>query len=148
MNKFLHKSDLKKQSAKVFLCYSHRDQGAVHTLYSRLKKDGVEVWLDREKLLPGQNWKHEIRGAITRSQIVIVCLSRQFNKQEGYRHEELKIALKKAALLPDEEIFIIPTRLEKCDTPDSLRHLHRVDLFEADGYKKLMQALRKHITLM
>jgi hypothetical protein len=35
--------------------------------------------------------------------------------------------------------------LEDCDTPNSLLHLHRVDLFEADGYKKLMQALRKRI---
>jgi hypothetical protein len=148
MNEILHKSDLKRHSAKVFLCYSHRDQEAVQTLYFRLKKDGVEVWLDREKLLPGQNWEYEIRGAIISSQIVIVCLSRHFNRQKGYRHEELKIALEKAALLPDDEIFIIPARLEKCDTPDSLRHLHRVDLFEADGYKKLMQALRKQIASM
>ena len=107
----------------------------------------MEVWLDREKLLPGQNWEHEIRTAIIRSQVVIVCISKSFNKQKGYRHEELKIALEKAALLPNNEIFIIPTRLENCDIPDSLRHLHRVDLFEANGYKKLMQALRKRITL-
>ncbi len=148
MPKFLHKSDLKKQSAKVFLCYSHTDREVIRPLYSRLKKDGVELWLDREKLLPGQNWEDEIRKAIIRSHVVIVCLSRHFNKQKGYRHEELKIALEKAALLPDDEIFIIPARLEKCDTPDSLRHLHRVDLFEVDGYNKLMQALRKQIASM
>ena len=148
MSRLLHRSGLKKQAAKVFLCYSHADQDAVHALYSRLKKEGMEVWLDREKLLPGQNWEDEIRKAIIRSQVVIVCLSRHFNKQKGYRHEELKIALEKAVLLPDGEIFIIPARLEKCDSPDSLRHLHRVDLFEADGYRKLMQALKKHIEAM
>ena len=71
-----------------------------------------------------------------------------FNKQRGYRHEELKIALEKVDSLPDGEIFIIPARLEKCDLPNSLSHLHRVDLFEADGYKKLMRALRKHIASM
>ncbi|MDQ3005563.1 MAG: toll/interleukin-1 receptor domain-containing protein [Chloroflexota bacterium] len=146
MSKLFHKSGLKKQSASVFLCYSHTDRDAVQTLSARLKKDGVEVWLDSEKLLPGQNWKDEIQKAIISSQVVIVCLSRNFNKQKGFRHEELKIALEKAALLPDDEIFIIPARLENCDTPDSLRHLHRLDLFEADGYKKLMQALRKRIT--
>ena len=146
MSRLFHKLCLKKQSANIFLCYSHADRDAVHALYSRLKKDGVDAWLDRERLLPGQNWEHEIRAAIIRSPAVIVCLSKRFNKQKGYRHEELKIALEKAGSLPDDEIFIIPARLENCDTPDSLRHLHRVDLFEADGYKKLMQALRKCIT--
>jgi len=144
MNKLLNKSDLKKQSTKVFLCHSHADQGVVHALYARLKKDGMEVWLDREKLLPGQDWEHEIRKAIIKSHVVIVCLSRHFNKQKGYRHEELKIALEKVASLPADEIFIIPARLEKCDLPKSLSHLHRVDLFEADGYKNLMRALSKH----
>ncbi|HVF24762.1 MAG TPA: toll/interleukin-1 receptor domain-containing protein [Anaerolineales bacterium] len=148
MNRLLHKSEFNKKSAIVFLCYSHTDRDAVRLLCSRLKKGGVEVWLDSAKLLPGQNWKDEIHKAIIRSQVVIVCLSRNFNKQKGFRHEELKIALEQAALLPDDEIFIIPARLKNCDTPDSLRHLHRVDLFEADGYKKLMQALRKQIALM
>ena len=148
MSRLFHKSGLKNKPANVFLCYSHTDRDTVHTLYSRLKKDGVDVWLDSEKLLPGQDWEHEIRAAILRSQAVIVCLSRRFNRQKGYRHEELKIALEKAESLHDNEIFIIPARLESCDTPDSLRHLHRVDLFETDGYKKLMKALRKRITSM
>lgn len=146
MSRLLPKSGLKNKPANIFLCYSHTDRDAVYTLCARLKKDGVDVWLDSEKLLPGQDWEHEIRAAIIRSQLVIVCLSRRFNRQNGYRHEELKIALEKAALLPDNEMFIIPARLESCNTPDSLRHLHRVDLFEVDGYKKLMQALRNHIT--
>lgn len=148
MNRLLNKSDREKQPAKVFLCHSRTDQDAVHALYVRLKKDGVEVWLDSEKLIPGQNWKHEIRNAMLRSDIIIVCLSERFNKQGGYRYEELKIAIEKANSLPADEIFIIPARLEKCDLPDSLRHLHRVDLFESDGYKKLMGALRKHLASM
>jgi len=74
--------------------------------------------------------------------VVLVCLSRNFDKQQGYRHEELKLALEKANFLPNDEVFIIPVRLEKCDMPNSLRHLHRVDLFKAGGYKKLVNALK------
>ena len=134
-----------KKNLKVFLCHAHSDKVAVHKLYHRIVKDGMNAWLDVEKLQPGQDWEYEIRKAILKSDIVIICLSRAFNKQHGYRHEELKIALKRAPLLSEGEIFIIPARLENCDLPNSLRHLHRVDLFEADGYKKLMRALRKHI---
>ncbi|MBU4226520.1 MAG: toll/interleukin-1 receptor domain-containing protein [Chloroflexi bacterium] len=30
---------------------------------TRLSKDGVDTWLDKEKLLPGQDWELEIRKA-------------------------------------------------------------------------------------
>ena len=33
-------------------------------LYSRLTKDGVDAWFDKEKLLPGQDWELEIRKAV------------------------------------------------------------------------------------
>lgn len=132
------------QPIKLFLIHAHVDRQAVHKLYTRLSKDGVHAWLDVENLQPGQDWQNEIRKALLNSDAVIVCLSKQFDKQRGYRHEELQIALAKAQLLTDDQIFIIPVRLEKCDMPDSLSHLHRVDLFAAGGYKKLLGALRKY----
>ena len=132
-----------KRPLKVFLCHSHTDRDVVHALYARLKKDGVDAWLDVESLQPGQNWKHEIRKAILKSDMVIICLSRNFNKQQGYRHKELKIALEKAKSTIEDTIFVIPVRLEKCDMPESLSHLHRVDLFKTGGYKKLISALSK-----
>lgn len=137
-----------KQQIRVFLIHAHRDKKAVRKLCNRIARKDIKVWLDERELLPGQNWKHEIRDAMLRSHIIIVCLSELFNKQGGYRYEELKIALEKVDSLPNGEIFIIPARLEKCDLPKSLSHLHRVDLFEDDGYKKLMRALRKHIASM
>lgn len=127
---------------QIFLLYARDDQEVVRHLYERIVKEGADVWLDREKILPGQDWQYEIRKAIQGSDVVIVCLSRQFNKQGGYRHEELKIALAKARSLPEGRSFIIPARLERCDLPESLRRWQRVDLFEVHGYKKLVNALK------
>jgi hypothetical protein len=104
--------------------------------------NGVQAWLDEERLLPGQDWEYEIRKAIRNSHAVIVCLSKQFNRQRGYRQKELRIALDEANHLPEGEIFIIPSRLEECVIPENLRRWQCVDLFEADGYKKLMRAVR------
>lgn len=132
---------------KVFLCHSHADRSTVHNLYLRLKKSHVQPWLDKENLLGGHNWAHEIHTAILRSDVVIVCLSAEFDKEKGFRHQELKIALRKARVLPKKDIFIIPVRFEKCSMPDSIRHLHRVDLFEADGYQKLIQSLRQRMQM-
>lgn len=133
---------LKRQPLQVFLSYSHKDFKSVYSLWSRLRKDGLNVWLDKEYLHPGENWANEIRRAIIKSDVVIVCLSKQFNKRKGFRYQELKIALEKANLFPDNEIFIIPIRLEKCDMPKSLQHLHRVDLFKRGGYEKLIHTLK------
>ena len=126
----------------IFLTHSHSDKESVYKLYQRITKDGILAWLDAENLKPGQDWQTEIRKAIHKCDVVIVCLSRGFNKQHGYRHEELKIALEKAKVLPEDVVFIIPVRLERCAMPESLRHLHRVDLFEPGGYQQLIRALR------
>ena len=133
-----------KKASKVFLCHSHHDQRIVHDLWSRLKKNGINVWLDRESLLPGQDWEQEIRKTILKSDAVIVCLSRRFNNPRGFRHEEVRVALQKAQSL-DGKVFLIPVRLETCSMPESLKHLHRVDLFERGGYKKLLLVLKEKV---
>jgi hypothetical protein len=45
-----------KRPLKVFLCHAHADRDAVpqgddmRGLYARLTQDGVDAWLDKEKL--------------------------------------------------------------------------------------------------
>lgn len=133
--------------ANIFLIHAHGDREAVHKLYQRMVRDGLHAWLDVERLQPGQDWRNEIRNALLQCDAVIVCLSNRFNAQQGYRHEELKLALEKAKWIPEDDVFVIPVRLEECDMPESLRHLHRVDLFEKSGYKKLIRALRQEAGL-
>ncbi len=130
-----------KRPLKVFLCHAHADRDRVRALYTRLTKDGVDAWLDKAKLLPGQDWELEIRKAVREADVVVVCLSKQFN-QAGFRQKEVRLALDTAMEKPEGEIFIIPARLEECDTLESLRKWHWVDLFEVDGYEMLMRALR------
>lgn len=130
-----------KRPLKVFLCHAHTDRDPVRALYTRLTHDGVDAWLDKEKLLPGQDWELEIKKAVREADVVVVCLSRQFN-QRGFRQKEVRLALDTAMEMPEGEIFIIPARLEESDTPESLRKWHEVDLFEQDGYEILMRSLR------
>ena len=130
-----------KRPLKVFLCHAHADRDAVRGLYARLTQDGVDAWFDKAKLLPGQDWELEIRKAVREADVVVVCLSKQFN-QAGFRQKEVRLALDTAMEKPEGEIFIIPARLEECDTLESLRKWHWVDLFEEDGYDMLMRAFR------
>jgi hypothetical protein len=98
---------------------------------SRLTKDSVDryAWLDKAKLLPGEDWELEIRKAVCEADVVVVCLSKQFN-QAGFRQKEVCLALDTAMEKPEGEIFIIPARLEECDNLESLGKWQWVDLFE------------------
>ena len=129
------------RSLKVFLCHAHSDREIVRALYTRLTTDGVDVWLDKEKLLPGQDWELEIRRAVREADVVVVCLSKQFNRA-GFRQKEVRLALDTAMEKPEGEIFIIPARLEECENLESLKKWHWVDLFEEKGYEKLLRALQ------
>ena len=126
---------------KVFLCHAHSDKDTVKALYERLVSDGVDAWLDKEKLLPGQSWRNEIQKAVRGADVFIVCHSKEFN-QAGFRQKEVKWALDTAMEKPEGEIFVIPARLEDCEVLDSLSEWHWVDLFADNGYEMLMRALR------
>lgn len=129
-----------KRPLKVFLCHAHSDKADVKALYDRLIKDGVDAWLDKEKLLPGQDWELEIRKAVRESDVIVICLSNEFNSA-GFRQKEVRLALDTAMEKPEGEIFIIPARLEACETLEHLRRWHWVDLFDDNGYEMLIRAL-------
>ena len=111
-------------------------------MYRRLVSDGIDAWLDEEKLLPGQNWQIEIPKAILASDVVIVCLSKNSIDREGYVQKETKFALDKSLEQTEESIFLIPLRLEECEIPATLSRWQWVDLFDKEGYEKLIRTLR------
>jgi formylglycine-generating enzyme required for sulfatase activity len=126
---------------RVFLCHASGDKPKVRELYRRLLAEGLDVWLDEAKLLPGQNWRVEIPKAVKNSDAVIVCLSKASVSKEGYVQKELKFALDIADEKPDGTIFIIPLRLDECEVPARLGDLQWVNLFGKGGHKKLLEAL-------
>lgn len=130
-----------KTRLKAFLCHASGDKPAVRDLYSRLTENGIDPWLDEENLLPGQDWRLEIPKAVKSSDVVLVCLSNKATTKAGYVQKEIKYALDIASEQPDDEIYIIPIRLEECDVPDSLSRWHWVNLFHPNGFERLMRSL-------
>ena len=61
---------------RVFLCHASQDKPAVRELYNALNREGwIDPWLDKAKILPGQDWELVIEKAVDDSDVVIVCLS-------------------------------------------------------------------------
>jgi len=136
------------QPMQIFLCHAEEDKEIVWHLYDKLVEEGAEVWLDKRSILPGQTWEKAIRNAVKKSDVVLVCLSRKFN-QKGFRQKEVRWALDEAELMLDEDIYIIPVRLEACSVPEALSNRQWVDLFSEerdfnrDNYELLLRALRE-----
>jgi TIR domain len=130
-----------QKRSKVVLCYAGPDREKVFQLYERFPNDGFDPWIDKKNQIPGQDWQQEIRRAISSADYFVACLSLQF-RQRTFGHREIKVALDVLDTMPEGAIYLISARLEDCTIED--RHSCRqwVDLFEPEGYDKLVKALR------
>jgi predicted Rossmann-fold nucleotide-binding protein len=135
-----------KRPLKVFLCHASQDKPVVRELARRLFAEGwIDPWLDEQKLLPGQDWRLKIEEAVETSDIVVICLSSKSVSKEGYIQKELRYAREMALERPDETIFLIPLRLDDCETPRGLRFYQWVDYFgerKDEAYGTLIESLK------
>jgi len=126
----------------VFICYAKEDLKTAKRLYDDLERAGIAVWLNKKKLVVGQNWKLEIKKAMQHSRYILTLLSSHSVSKSGYVQEELREALDMQARMPLDQIRIIPVRLDECDpTHEQLRDLHWLDLFESyeEGLQQILQ---------
>lgn len=130
--------------ADVFISYARQDMTQARHLFDVLRQRDIEAWLDIEMLLPGQKWRSTIPEAIRKCRYFIAILSRQSLSKKGYVQKELKVAFEILDEFPENEIFVIPVRIEDCEISDQrLKDLHYVDLFPEyePGLSKLLVVL-------
>lgn len=134
---------------RIFIAYVSEDIVTARRLYRDLKKAGYQPWLDKESLLPGQNWPRSIDRAIEVSDFFIPCFSTHSVLKRGVFQSELRFAMDCAAELPLDDVFLIPVRLERCEVPDRIqRQLQHVDLFPdwAEGIAQIKQTVDRELS--
>lgn len=115
---------------RVFLCHASQDKPIVREVYQQLRGEGwIEPWLDKEKLLPGQDWDLEIEKAVEAADVVIVFLSGNSVTKEGYIQKEIRKVLDVADEKPEGAIFVVPLRLDDCPIPSRLATWHYLNFF-------------------
>jgi hypothetical protein len=132
------------QNTKVFISYVQEDIEYAQRLYQQLKSYGLQPWLDKEELLPGQNWKITIKNAIETSRYFIALFSPNSVEARGFVQKQLKEALNILDEFPSKDIFIIPVRLGDCKVSDErINDLHMVDLSRDwdNGIEKILKAM-------
>jgi hypothetical protein len=114
----------------IFIAYVLEDLDTAERLFGSLLALNYAPWLDRRKLLPGQNWPHRIREAIENADFFVPCFSRNSVHKRGGFQAEIRHALECGSQMPLDEAFLIPVRLDDCRVPARIQsETQYVDLF-------------------
>lgn len=138
-----------ESAPRVFIAYVAEDVHLAVRLFDDLEAAGMKPWIDRRKLLPGQNWRQSIERAIQRADFFVACYSRRAVRKRGQFPYEVRLALRCADRMPLGEAFILPVRLERCTLPPDIEsQIQYVDLFPdwAAGTRRLIDSILREYT--
>ena len=96
----------------IFISYSRKDTDIVDQFVNGLTEAGYSVWIDREGIYSGDQWKIKIVQAIKNSSIVVFFSSESSNSSE-FTIKEINIAL-------DQKKPIHPIRIDKATYAESI----------------------------
>lgn len=132
---------------QIFLSYGSPDLAQARTLYNRLKARGLNVWFDKEDLLPGQRWDFEIKRALRQSDIVLFLISSTSIERRGYVQREMKLAISHLEEKLPGDIYAIPILLDtgvKLEGP--LSDIQYISAEEAGFEDVLVGAIEKQLS--
>lgn len=130
---------------KVFIGYVTEDAEYASRLFDELLEAGFDPWMDRRKLLPGQNWPRAIESALESSDFAITCFSRHAVNKRGGFQAEIRYALECARRMPLEDVFLVPIRLDDCRVPARVaREIQYIDMFPdwRVGLRRLIRTMK------
>lgn len=132
--KINHESDF-------FICHASEDKDRAESLAKYLEKGGFKVWLDIDKIQPGDSISAVIEDALSRTAVVIALLSPDFFKKR-WTLQELNTVLKYRKETQEKVLIPVYHNL----TPESLadEYAELADLFglsTKDGLQKIAQEI-------
>jgi DNA-binding NarL/FixJ family response regulator len=132
----------------VFLSYQRTDQKAVKYLARRLREAGLQAWLDRWNLIPGEPWQEAVEEALDQSRTCAV-----FWGPRGlgpWQNEEMRAALERR--VRERSHRVIPVLLPGCPEPEEAKLPHflkrvtwvdfREGLDDSNAFKNLVAGIR------
>jgi hypothetical protein len=117
---------------KVFICHASEDKERfVLRFAERLRSKGIEAWLDKWEMLPGDRLVGKVfNSGLKPSDAVIVVLS-EISIKKPWVQKELETAVVKSI---EEQIRLIPIRLDKCEVPACLKDTLYQEVSDLDNY--------------
>lgn len=115
-------------------------------IYQWLLAEGYNVWIDSEKLKPGQSWDFEIKRALDKSTFFVAVISKASYDRRGYLQREIKIALDKLNEKLVDDIFIVPILLDDdVQIPDHLKSIQAIKVSHPQWQERVRDAFDSQI---
>jgi hypothetical protein len=114
----------------------------VEPIYNKLRQSGYAPWMDTKDILPGERWEIKINQAIKSADFFLAFLSGSSVDRRGVLRKEVRLALDKWREMLDEDIYLIPIRLEPHEMPEELAGFQVLDVFVQGWWDRLALAIR------
>jgi hypothetical protein len=129
----------------VFLIHRHRDGPSAYDLAQRLRTKGIEPWIDREQVVPGEWFQEALQAALARASCAAILIGR--STPAGWQGAEIMVAISACIR---RNIRVIPVLLPGVRRiPRSLRFLqemHWVQFEQSIAEPEAMRALVRGIS--
>jgi hypothetical protein len=120
---------------KIFISYSRRDTEYVSTLVEALRKQGFDVWFDKN-IRTGTDWDDTIEEEVKKADAIVLILSKTSVASENVKDEiSYAIGLDKP---------VNPIKIEECEVPMRLARRQFVDfttMGHEAGFERLVNDL-------
>jgi hypothetical protein len=128
---------------KVFVSHASEDKNRFVTEFAtKLRKNGVDAWLDKWEMLPGDSLVDKIfEEGLKKAEAIIIVLSK-FSVDKPWVREELNASIVNKI---SKGVRIIPIVLDDCNVPESLISTlwEKVENLESydNSFKKILYAI-------
>jgi len=140
-------------SQLVFFSYSTKDADVAHRLAQDLAALGLQMWVDKDRLMPGMFYPAEIGKALAHARAVVVCLTSSYFESMACR-KELSIATER-----NDGVLVLPVKIRPVTVPAEDRYLLPPQIQYADltfgpaaaadwtrTVAKLVDAVKAHVS--
>jgi len=121
----------------VFLSHSKHDGDFAELMKLRLEKEGIQSWIDNDRLEPGVDWRQEIDESIRASKTLIAIMSPEARESEYVTYEW--------AFAYGSGVDLVPVMLRETPLHPRLAALQYLDFTNrrARPWGRLIKSIRK-----
>jgi len=125
----------------VFISHSSRDKPIIRQLASDLKAEGVDVWLDEQRILIGDSISEKIGQGLAESDYFIIAISKHSVTSEWVK-KELNNAIVNE--IEKRRTVILPIKLSEVEIPTLIRDKMYADFTVSykQGFSKLLNTIQ------
>jgi hypothetical protein len=126
------------KARRIFISYAHQDYPLIQSISASVKDSNDLIWIDRNVIMPGDEWRGKIQKALKSSYCIIF-----FASTSSVKSKEVKLEIDYAIKLRKR---VIPVLLEKCNLPYEVSNLQHINLTyrnqeEVEVFRQILSAI-------